>query len=432
MSGVSVSVRRGEESWDLGSPAALDAWCSRFEAVEPRLHAFLAEPSRWERLAAEIAAVVRRWPDEAARPRLFAVPVGVKDVFHVDGLPTLAGFAVAPMPLPSEEAAAVRRLRAAGAVVAGKTVTTEAAYFEPGPTENPRAPGHTPGGSSSGSAAAVAAGLVPVALGTQTIGSICRPAAFCGVVGFKPSRERIPRAGLVPLSPSLDHVGLLAASVAWAERAAAALCDGWRAGVGSARPPRLALPVGPYLEAVETAGRKHLEEVAKRLRDAGYELLETPALADFPAIAERHQRIVAAEAATVHDAGHRSHPERYRRRTAELVERGRRIAPAVLAADLDGRERLRHELAVLMDEHRIDLWLSPAAPGPPPAGLEATGDPVMNLPWTHAGVPVVALPAGQTPDGLPLGVQLAGRFGCDEELLAWATELAALLEPPRG
>jgi Asp-tRNA(Asn)/Glu-tRNA(Gln) amidotransferase A subunit family amidase len=419
-------------SWNLSGEGGLGAWRERFEAVEPSLHAFLPEPGRWRRVAAEIADRERTWPDATARPPLFAAPVGVKDVFRVAGLPTLAGFAEPPVSFAGEEAEAVRRLRAAGAVVAGKTVTTEGAFFEPGPTENPRAPGHTPGGSSSGSAAAVGAGLVPLALGTQTIGSVCRPAAFCGVVGFKPSRERIPRDGLVPLSPSLDHVGVLAASVEWARRAAAVLCDGWLGGEAPAGRPRLGLPVGPYLDPLEPAARDHLAAVCGRLRAAGLEVVEIHAFADFPSLAERHRRIVAAEAAVVHAAGFARHPERYRPRTAELVERGLGVDPVVLAADLAGRERLRLELERLMSEHAIDLWLSPAAPGPPPRGLATTGDPILNLPWTHAGLPVVALPAGATPDGLPLGIQLTARFGDDEGLLARAAALASVVEGTGG
>jgi Asp-tRNA(Asn)/Glu-tRNA(Gln) amidotransferase A subunit family amidase len=453
--GVAGEARAGEAAgWDLTAPGALEAYRRLFDEVDPEIHAFVAEPGRWQRLAEDVAGLRARWPEAAERPALFGAPVGVKDVFHAAGLPTRAG---SRLPLAAlmesspgspfeEEAACVARLRAAGVLVAGKTVTTELAYFEPGPTENPRAPGRTPGGSSSGSAAAVAAGLCPVALGTQTIGSICRPAAFCGVVGFKPSYGRVPAGGLIPLAPSLDHVGVLAADVGWARRAAAVLCDGWREAAASAEPagsserfesgespepgrrPVLAVPVGPYLEHLEPAGRAGFDAARRRLTGAGWTVREVPALADFAAVAVRHRLLMAAEAAAVHAGRYERHRELLRPKTVELIERGRAAGPEEVEAARAGRGELRRRLETTMAAEGIDLWLSPAAPGPPPEGLASTGDATMNLPWTHAGLPTVALPAGTTPDGLPLGIQLTARFGADEELLAWVQPLEAVLE----
>jgi Asp-tRNA(Asn)/Glu-tRNA(Gln) amidotransferase A subunit family amidase len=353
----------------------------------------------------------------------------VKDVFRVGGLPTRAGSRLPAAAFAGAEAESVRRLREAGAVVLGKTVTTELAYYEPGRTRNPRAPGRTPGGSSSGSAAAVAAGMVPLALGTQTIGSVCRPAAFCGVVGLKPSHERVPRDGVVPLAPSYDHVGVLAASVEWARRAASVLLDGWRDEAPPAgRRPTLGVPVGPYLEAAEPGTRHHLRAVQRRLASAGWPVREVPAMADFAAVAARHHRLVAAEAAAAHGRLLAAHPGVLRPRTVDLIERGRRVPAEEVEAAREGRFTLRRELEAAMGAAGVDLWLSPAAPGPPPAGLAATGDPVMNLPWTQAGLPTIALPAGATTAGLPLGVQLTAHFGADEALFAWAADLAPVLE----
>ena len=417
---------------DLTAPGALDALRARFADVEPTLQAFVEEPGRWERVAREVGALAQRWPDPAGRPPLFGLPVGIKDIFHVRGLPTRAGSAVPPAELAGEEGPAVARLRAAGAVVVGKTVTTEFAYFAPGPTTNPRAPGRTPGGSSSGSAAAVAAGLVPLALGTQTIGSICRPAAYCGVVGFKPSYERVPRDGVVPLAPSLDHVGWLAADLELALAAAAVLLDGWRGAPPAAGPPArstlaLAVPDGPYLERASAEGRAAFESVVGRLERAGLPVRRVPAMPDFAEVDARHRLLVAADAASVHARWYERHGARYHAETRALIERGRAADPGEVARALDGRARLRRELHALMEREGIDAWLSPAAPGPPPLGLGATGDPVMNLPWTHAGMPALALPAGTDAEGLPVGVQLAARFGADEELLAWGMSVAAVL-----
>jgi len=184
----------------------------KFEKREPTLLAFVPEEGRIERLRQEAKLLQKQYRDEENRPPLFGMLVGVKDIFHVDGFPTHAGSQLPPEVLTGPESEAVSRLKAAGALIVGKTVTTEFAYFAPGPTRNPRNANHTPGGSSSGSAAAVAVGLCEIALGTQTIGSVNRPAAFCGVVGFKPSYDRISREGVIALSPLVDHVGVLSTS----------------------------------------------------------------------------------------------------------------------------------------------------------------------------------------------------------------------------
>jgi Asp-tRNA(Asn)/Glu-tRNA(Gln) amidotransferase A subunit family amidase len=243
-------------------------------------------------------------------------------------------------------------------------------------------------------------------------------------------------AGLIPLAPSLDHVGVLAAEVAWARRAAAVLCDGWREDrgpAGTAEPPEpgrrpvLAVPVGPYLDPLEPAGREGFEAARHRLAEAGWTVREVPALSDFPALAARHRLLMAAEAAAVHAERYERHRELLRPRTVELIEQGRAARPEEVEAARAGIGELRRQLEARMEAEGIDLWLSPAAPGPPPVGLASTGDATMNLPWTHAGLPTVALPAGTTPDGLPLGIQLTARFGADEELLAWAAAVATVL-----
>jgi Asp-tRNA(Asn)/Glu-tRNA(Gln) amidotransferase A subunit family amidase len=406
----------------------LDRLEAHFAAREPGLRAFLPEEGRFERLRREERALQARWPDPAERPPLFGLPVGVKDIFHVDGFETRAGSRLPPEVLRGPEAPSVTALKEAGALILGKTVSTEFAYFAPGPTRNPWNPEHTPGGSSSGSAAAVAAGLCPLALGSQTIGSILRPAAFCGVVGFKPSYERIPRDGVIPLAPSFDHVGFFTPDVRGAERAAALLCRVWRPETPP-RKPRLGIPEGPYLERAAGEGRAHFREVCGRLAAAGYAIESVPAMPDFDAVVEWHLGAFAAEAARVHRDWFARFGELYDPRTAELIRRGQEIPDEQLARYLGGREELRHALTALMDEHRIDLWISPPALGAAPRGLDATGDPVMNLPWTHAGMPAICLPAGRNAEGLPMGLQVAARWWADEELLAWARELEGVLRP---
>ncbi len=260
----------------------VDEMCDRITALDAELWAFVSEPDRRGRLQGEADALLARYPQPAQRPELFGALVGVKDIFHVDGFVTQAGTAVPPEAFGGEEAASVRLLRAAGALVAGKTVTTEFAYFEPGPTRNPHNLEHTPGGSSSGSAAAVAAGMCPLALGTQTIGSVIRPAAFCGVVGFKPTLHRIPSEGIVYFSPTMDHVGLFTQDIGGMKLAAATLCRGWvEVELGEEDVPILGVPDGPYLRQVSAEGRALFEQQLERLGKAGYTIWYVPTLLDI-------------------------------------------------------------------------------------------------------------------------------------------------------
>ncbi len=400
---------------------------TRFAEVEPSLHAFMPEPGRFERLQREAADLEARFPDTASRPPLFGVLVGVKDIFHVDGLPTTGGSKLPPEELTGLEAESVSALKRAGALILGKTVSTEFAYFGPGPTRNPHSPTgatHTPGGSSSGSAAAVAAGLCPLALGTQTIGSVIRPAAFCGVIGYKPSFGRVSTGGVIPLSPSLDHVGVFAPPGAGITYVAELLCHEWQTVSPQGRPV-FGVPEGPYLAQAGEEARAHFGAVLRQLEAAGYSVRRVPAMPDFEAIRARHNLIVAAEAAQIHSAWFAKYRYLYHPKTVELIERGQQVSDAELTGALAGREQLRRELTALMDEHGLDAWLAPSAPGLAPEGLASTGDPVMNLPWTHSGLPAINLPTGRAANGLPLGTQVIGRWHEDEALLAWSAGQAA-------
>lgn len=401
----------------------LEEWEARFAEREPTVRAYVGEPGRSERLRREAAALEARG---VAAP-LFGLLLGVKDIFHADGLPTRAGSSLPLAELGGAQGPCVAALRAAGALVLGKTVTTEFAYFASGPTRNPAALDRTPGGSSSGSAAAVAAGLADLALGTQTIGSIGRPAAYCGIAGFKPSYDRISRAGVIPLAPSADHVGFFARDVATIVLSASIAIPDWRPRGAPPRAARVGVPAGRYLEKASIEGREHLERACRRLTSHGVEVVEVAAMDDFAAIDSRHRRLVAAEAAEVHAVWYARYRERYHGKTAELIERGKSVSREELERARAGGLALRAELETAMDRAGLDLWISPPAVGPAPLGLGSTGDPVMNLPWTHAGMPTLVLPAGRSRDGLPMGLQLAARFGADEELLAWAAPLAAAL-----
>ena len=423
---TAAALRGGERD-----PARLaEAGVDRIEAIDPDVRAVLGEPDRAERVGWAVEDLLERFPEPAERPPLFAVPVGVKDIFHVEGFPTRAGSELPPETLAGPEAEAVRRLLDSGAVVLGKTVTTEFAFYAPGPTRNPHDLGHTPGGSSSGSAAAVAAGLCPLALGTQTAGSVNRPAAFCGVVGFKPTYGRIPTDGVVSLAPSLDTVGTFTTDVPGARLTASVLCDDWDADVGSdvgpGDRPTLGVPAEAYLERAEPVGRDRFAATVADLEDAGYTVERTDVLADIERIVEDHRTLMAAEAALVHEDWFEAYGERYAPMTRELVEEGREVPVGELAAAVSGQGDVREAVEAAIDDHGVDGWVAPAAPGPAPEGIESTGDPVMNTPWTYAGLPAVSLPAGDV-DGLPVGLQCVGRHDHDERLLEWAEPVARLV-----
>lgn len=411
----------------LPLPEYVDRLEAHFNAREPEVEAFVPEADRFRRLRREARRLAERYPEPEMRPPLFGVPLGVKDIFHVEGFETRAGSDLPPAQLEGAEAPVVSALKKAGVLIMGKTVTTEFAYFAPGPTRNPYNPEHTPGGSSSGSAAAVGADLCPLALGTQTIGSVNRPAAFCGVVGYKPSYERMAREGVIPLAPSLDHVGLFTKDVLGMAVAASLVLARWQPERVQRR-PILGIPRGPYLERATQEGLSHFEDVCERLDRAGYELKDTPAFSNFEEIVERHNNLMAAEAARVHADWFAQFDHLYHARTAALLTRGQLIPETAVTAARAGREELRRELMALMDERAIDLWIAPAAPGAAPAGLESTGNPIMNLPWTYGGLPSLSIPSGFNEQGLPLGLQVVGRWYGDELLLAWAEKIEAVLQ----
>ncbi len=399
----------------------------KVEELEPTVQCLLPEENRFSRLHRDADAAQAAHPKHIFRPSVFGHLIGVKDIFHVDGFPTRAGSKLPPEVLAGPQAEVVTQLRKDGALLLGKTVSTEFAYYAPGPTRNPHNPEHTPGGSSSGSAAAVASGFCPVALGTQTIGSIIRPAAYCGVIGFKPSYGLISTAGVIPLAPSVDHVGLFAVDMASAHTVALALFPGFPSSSESIfRRPVLGIPEGPYLSKASDEGLAHFRDTCDWLTSR-YKVKTVPALADFDDIETRHRRLVAAEAAQVHEDWFRQYRDLYAPQTVELIEKGQKVSSRQLNKDRKGCAQLRDELEDLMEKHGIDLWLSPPAQGPAPAGIGNTGNPVMNLPWTHAGLPTLGLPAGVNADGMPMGLQVTGIFRGDEDLLHWGYELARVL-----
>ena len=406
----------------------LDQVLNRLDEIDAQVQAFVPESGRRERVLREAEALQRQYPDPANRPLLYGVPVAVKDIFRVDGLPTRAGSTLPPEVLAAPEASCVSILNQHGALVLGKTVTTEFAYFEPGPTRNPHNLAHTPGGSSSGSAAGVAAGLFPLALGTQTVGSVIRPAAFCGIVGFKPSYGRIDPSGVIFFSQSFDHVGLLTQDVAGMQLAASLLCEDWQVVDDDGDRPVLGVPDGPWLELASGEALSAFEGQVERLQAAGYRVVRARVLEDIAEIEHRHTRLMAYEAAQVHREWFAEFESRYRPRTAQLLREGQQVDRLDAQAAIAGIAVVRQALQATMAEANIDLWISPAAPGPAPEGIDSTGDPAMNRPWTHAGLPTVTVPAGAAENGMPLGLQCSGAFGTDEQVLAWAGQIEPIFQ----
>ncbi len=404
--------------------------CDRIDTFDDELRSFVDESDRRTRLRTETDELKSRFQDRNDRPPLFGIPVGVKDIIHVDGFETRAGTAVPPELFAGPEASCVSRLRDAGAIVLGKTVTTEFAGAAPGLTRNPHNLDHTPGGSSSGSAAAVAAGLCPLALGTQTGGSVIRPAAFCGIVGMKPSFKRIPRDGVIERSVSADHVGMYTQDVPSMQIAAAVLCNDWEETAPiDGKLPTLGVPEGNYLGKATEEGLDAFEQHLTRLENAGCTIrrVTVPTFEKFDSLDERHQRLTDAELAMVHEEWYDDYRAFYRTPMAEHIESGREITTGQLAKGRASRLELRHELETLRDDHDLDLWTAPSARGPAPETIRSTGSAIMNRPWTHSGLPVISLPIGKSDNGLPMGIKYIGSFDGDEELLAWANLMSELI-----
>jgi len=392
-------------------PDTAQALSRRIQAREPAVRAWAwLDPSSWG----------QAWRD-APRGPLQAVPVGIKDIIDVAGMPTGNGLPPADLPAAAADADCVALLRQAGAILVGKTVTAEMAYAHPGPTRNPWQPDHTPGGSSSGSAAAVACGMVPAALGTQTGGSVIRPAAYCGVVGFKPTRGAVSLRGVTPVAASLDTLGWFARDVAAARALAGVLVAGLPA-PGQVRPAALRIArIDAAHARPDPLALAVLDAAQAGLAQAGARVAPLDVHAEWGPLAAAHRTVMFYEMARA-----LAPDPRYSATLQAVLEQGGRLAePAwrqALAAARAG------EAALLRALGDADAVLTPSAAGPAPRGLGHTGDSTFNRIWTLLGWPAIHLPLAWSPQGLPLGVQLVGRPGTDARLLDLAASLHGLLD----
>ncbi len=373
----------------------------------------------------EADSEIQAWVRVSPQPRcadgpLRGVPFGVKDIFDTEGLPTEFGSPLYAGRQPETDAALVRAFKQRGAVLVGKTHTTAFAYFDPAPTRNPRDTARTPGGSSSGSAAAVAAGMVPLALGTQTQGSVLRPASYCGVACFKPTYGILPLQGALAFAPTLDTAGLFTQTADDMLLVGKAL--GWDC--SDAAPLSLGVPPLPTETMPEMEGR-FCAAVAK-LRAEGFRVQAMELPPSFRELLPAARLINDYEGARTHQERWKKYGGLIGRRLADLVKRGLAIRAEEYVAALDTLERARRQIAGRFEETPVILF--PAATGPAPRGLDSTGDPCMNTPWTALGGPAISIP--MPGPGLPLGLQLTAARNRDGFLLAAAAMLERSLNRP--
>jgi amidase len=411
---------------------------ARIEALDGRIDAWVevdAEAARAQASALESA----RDRGERLGP-MAGVPVGIKDIVDVAGFTTRAGAPAFGHRRPATDSTVARRLRGAGAIIVGKTHTTEFAYLDPSPARNPWNRDHTPGGSSSGSAAAVGAGMLPMAIGSQTVGSVLRPAGYCGVVGLKPSFGRIGYGGVYALAPSFDHLGLLVTSVRDAALGLSALAghdpddansldlpvEDYVAAIAGPLPPLLGVPHSYFHGTADAEMEGHLGVVSTRLEQAGARIVEVRYPATAPEIAELTQPVMRYEAARAHAEMYAANRDAYRPNIKALIEAG-------LGTPDTDYERGQAQVAALRDAlgallQSVDAILLPTAPGTAPAGLASTGPGIFCGPASFTGLPSIALPSGLAANGLPYSVQLIGPALGEAKLLNVAAWVEGVLD----
>jgi aspartyl-tRNA(Asn)/glutamyl-tRNA(Gln) amidotransferase subunit A len=430
---------------DLSPVTLVESLLQHIDALEPKIQAWVTlDRAGALHTAQQLAQEAQRG---SFRGPLHGVPVGIKDIYYTAGLKTTCGSRIFADFVPTYDATTVTRLKQAGAIILGKTVTTEFATADPGPTRNPWHLEHTPGGSSSGSAAGVAARMVPIALGSQTGGSIQRPAAFCGVFGLKPTHGRVSNYGVFPVSWCLDHMGPLARTVTDIALALQVLAGhdardpatsqapipGYLAAVQRGdQAPRLGLVRQFYLEQADPELRTHTESIAERLASAGAVVEEVKLPDSFRAVLAAQRIVMHVEAATVHADLFRRHADLYRPKLRATIESGSLI-PAVSYMQAQRiRRQFRQDMTRVFQQ--VDFLLAPAAMGPAPRDLTTTGDASFNAPSSFSGLPAITIPSGLNAAGLPLAIQFMGPAFAEDRLLAAAhwceATLDLYLKPP--
>ena len=417
IAGVGRSLRAGQTS----CVRILEGCLEQVDEWEPKVHAWvILDRDKALEQALELDAELLAGND---RGPLHGIPIGIKDIIDVAGMPTACGAGRSADRIAEKDAHVVASLRKSGALILGKTVTTPYAWIDPPITRNPWNLERTPGGSSSGSAAAVACGMCFAAIGSQTGGSITRPASFCGVSGMKPTHGLIPTEGVLPLAPSLDHVGPIARTVDDLQSLFHSIHAG-RTQTNTdrdlppalGRAPRLGRLRGFFDREADSVMRSAFDRAIHALESSGATVLELPDPIDFEQVVTAHRRVMAREAATTHSSSLDARPDLYPRQITSLIIEGRGV-PA-----LDYLEAktwaVVHRMMIMAEfaTTELDALITPATLGPAP-DTSTTGNPAFNSPWSYTGLPTVSFPFGESADRLPLALQLTGRFRRDEELL---------------
>ncbi len=402
----------------------------RMDALEPRLEAWVRVDR--ETVLAEAKRRQEELDSDAEIGPLHGVPVGIKDIYNIAGVPTTAGSKVYADYVPDETAVTINLLQNAGAIMLGKTVTTEFACLDPSHTKNPWNPAHTPGGSSSGSAVAVAARMCPVAMGSQTVGSVLRPASYNGIVGLKPTYGRVSRRGVVPVSWSLDTVGWMGRTVEdvalllqvmagpdeqdpVASRLPAA---DYLSGLESAGPPRIGLITSFFMEEADQETQKRTRAIVEKLKSAGASVTELTLPESFETAIQDQMIIMGAEAAAFHKPMYEKQAQDYRPKLREMLRQGLETDATTYSKALERRLQFSADMRSLAE--KADVLLTPSTPTAPLADLTNTGDTRFQGPWTSCGLPAITLPAGLAESGLPLGIQLIASPFEEARLLAAA------------
>ena len=442
LSQAAQRIREGR----LSPVELMECLLARIDRLEPRLQAWVYLDHDAARADAEQKGKALLQGGEIGP--LHGVPIGVKDIYYTAGIPTTACSKVYAGFVPDFDAASVALLKDAGAIILGKTVTTEFACLDPSPTLNPWSPTHTPGGSSSGSAVAVAAGMCPAALGSQTVGSVLRPASYNGVVGLKPTFGRVSRRGVIPVSWSLDTVGWMTRTVEDAALLLQVMAgpdpldpaasrrepDDYLAVLDSPRPPRIGLLTGFFHDNADPETRQHVNNVADRLSKAGAAIEELPPPDGIEDSMRDQRTIMAVEAAAFHEPMYWRQSQDYQPLLREMLRRGLETDGVKYSRALESRTRFIAAAGSLAE--KADVLLTPTTPTPALADLTNTGNPLFQGPWTYCGLPAITIPSGLAESGLPLGIQLVSARFQEPALLAatrWCESvLDVSLSPPLG
>jgi Asp-tRNA(Asn)/Glu-tRNA(Gln) amidotransferase A subunit family amidase len=416
---TAAALRSGE----LDLVAYITEIIRRVEVTDAEIRALLPEPGRRERLLVDARALLDKYPDPGARPPLFGIPVGVKDLLYVDGMETRAGSYLPAEAFDAPEGTLVKRIRALGGIILGKTETDEFAHSEPPVTRNPRNLKHSPGGSSAGSAAASAAGLSPINIGTQTFRSIIGPASFCGTMGYKPSWETIPSDGTVYMCESVDTLGFLAQDLPSIAMAAEVLA-GVKPATGLDKPV-LGFPVNVANAALFPDAAVDLDRQLAALEAAGFTVKRIPVFsgAYLAQVGRQIGQLLPYEMVRFHGEWFTRYGPLYRSRTYDTMVHGQRVTEAQYQEAKAFQAEHRRKIEALMDDNGIDLWVLPGTNGAAPENYYVTGWVEQTGSWSLAGLGSLVFPAGFAANGLPLGLQFIPRYGDDANLLGWARHI---------